>query len=141
MDAIGLLHFIGCFLSFSMSKMSLIMYSLPESMQKKMNAGITSSHIWKFRMFSEKTMPTSIKMFLYHCFGRIVLIRAFIAVPILLLLISPKQLTPFRFHKLMYSPYECLQILPRPLPIFSFHHPLMIFYIFYTSTDVYDLCP
>lgn len=79
-EAIGLLHFVGCFLSFSMSKMSLIMYSLPESMQKKIKAIITSRHIEKFRMFSEKAIPANIRMFLYHCSGRIVFIRDLIIV-------------------------------------------------------------
>ena len=48
-DAIGLFRFVGCFLSFSMSIISLMMYSLPESMQKIAKAAITLSHIWTFR--------------------------------------------------------------------------------------------
>ena len=77
-DAIGLFRFVGCFLSFSMSIISLMMYSLPESMQKMAKAAITLSHIWTFRRFIENTMPTNRIRFLYHCFGRIVTIISFI---------------------------------------------------------------
>ena len=69
-DGKGLLDFLGCFLSFSISKTSFSKYMLPESRQNIIKAEITVIHRLIFNKFNEKAIPMNITRFLYHCLGR-----------------------------------------------------------------------
>ena len=63
-DAIGRYFFSGCFLSNSISKISLRIYTKLETKEKPTNANIVGKILWEFNNTDEKKRGINMKRFL-----------------------------------------------------------------------------